>query len=70
MRSRRTGSSDVTNVLNTGDGSFTIFDVQALFTRFTAGPVQNNPALFNVDEQEPPAVTVFDVRALFAGSST
>ena len=52
-----------------GDGSFTIFDVQTFFTRFTAGPVQNNPALFNFDEQEPPAVTIFDVQALFAGLS-
>jgi hypothetical protein len=48
-----------------GDGAFTIFDVQAFFTNFQSGPVQDNPALFNFDESDDGSVTIFDVQALF-----
>jgi len=50
-----------------GDEEFTIFDVQAFFTSFQEQTVQNNREAFNFDEQNPedPAVTIFDVQALF-----
>jgi hypothetical protein len=46
-----------------GDGSFDIFDVQALFDGLeTAG---NYPAAFNFNGDSPPSTTIFDVQALF-----
>jgi hypothetical protein len=48
-----------------GDGSFDIFDVQALFGNFERDVVQDNPGLFNFNGDDPPVVTIFDVQALF-----
>jgi hypothetical protein len=48
-----------------GDGSFTIFDVQAFFLNFQNTVVQENPALFNFDNDEPSEVTIADVQSLF-----
>jgi hypothetical protein len=48
-----------------GDGEFTIFDVQAFFTSFEAGPVQTSPVLFDFDDSGDGEVTISDVQALF-----
>ena len=49
-----------------GDGEFDIFDVQELFNSLTTGVVQNNPELFNFNDNENPTeVTIFDVQGLF-----
>jgi len=50
----------------TGDGEFTIGDVQVFFQHRDSDPVQNNPEAFNFDEKEPPAVSIGDVQALFS----
>jgi len=49
-----------------GDESFDIFDVQALFNGLESNAVQNNPELFNFnDDENPDEVTIFDVQGLF-----
>jgi len=49
-----------------GDGSFDIFDVQALFNGLENDAVQNNPEAFNFNEDDnPEEVTIFDVQGLF-----
>jgi hypothetical protein len=48
-----------------GDGEFTIADVQAFFEHRNSDVVQNNAALFNFDDNDPPDVTIRDVQALF-----
>jgi PKD repeat protein len=50
----------------TGDGSFDIFDVQALFNNLDSDTVQNNPAAFNFNNDDnPDKVSIFDVQGLF-----
>jgi hypothetical protein len=48
-----------------GDETFNIFDVQALFNELESTAVQNNPGLFDFDDDDPPEVNIFDVQALF-----
>ena len=48
-----------------GDGEFTVADVQAYFQKRESDVVQNNSEYFNFDQQEPPAVSIRDVQALF-----
>jgi hypothetical protein len=49
-----------------GDGTFTIFDVQAFLANFEGDVVQSNPAAFNFDGSADGEVTIFDVQALLA----
>jgi hypothetical protein len=50
-----------------GDGTFDIFDVQALFANLDSDPVQNHPDAFNFNgDFDPSKVTIFDVQALFS----
>jgi hypothetical protein len=49
-----------------GDGTFDIFDVQALFNGLESNVVQNNPEAFNFNEDDNPTeVTIFDIQGLF-----
>jgi len=48
-----------------GDGQFTIQDVQIFFIHRESDVVQNNPECFNFDQEDPPAVSIRDVQALF-----
>jgi len=49
----------------TGDGSFDIFDVQALFDNLDVDPVQNGAWAYNFSGTDPGRVSIFDVQALF-----
>jgi len=49
----------------TGDGEFTIFDVQEFFTYFQSDQVQQNPEPFNFSNSSSKDITIFDVQALF-----
>ncbi|ERH09819.1 MAG: hypothetical protein J07HX64_01581 [halophilic archaeon J07HX64] len=49
----------------TGDGSFDILDVQALFDNLGAAPVQNGAWAYNFSGLDPERVSIFDVQALF-----
>ena len=50
----------------TGDGAFTIDDVEALFDNLNRNAVQDNPELFNFAGRDAPeTVTVADVQALY-----
>ena len=48
-----------------GDGQFTIADVQVFFIHRKSNVVQNNAEFFNFDREDPPAVSIRDVQALF-----
>ena len=48
-----------------GDGQFTIADVQVFFIHRNSNVVQNNAEFFNFDREDPPAVSIRDVQALF-----
>lgn len=49
-----------------GDGSFTILDVQALFSALHDPVVQDHPALFEFAGGPSDSVSIFDVQALYA----
>ena len=48
-----------------GDGQFTIADVQVFFIHRDSDVVQNNAEFFNFDREDPPAVSIRDIQALF-----
>jgi hypothetical protein len=48
-----------------GDGSVTIFDVQALFKNLDSPAIQENAPAFSFDGGNQEAVTIFDVQGLF-----
>ena len=49
----------------TGDGTFDILDVQALFDNLDSSAVQNGAWAYNFSGVRPDEVTIFDVQALF-----
>jgi PKD repeat protein len=49
----------------TGEGEFSVLDVQALFDNLGAGPVQDGAWAYNFSGTDPERVNIFDVQALF-----
>ena len=49
----------------TGEGEFSIRDVQVFFEHYQSDVVQNNATFFNFAEDDPPDVSIGDVQALF-----
>jgi PKD repeat protein len=49
----------------TGEGEFSVSDVQVFFEHYQSDVVQNNATFFNFAEDDPPDVSIGDVQALF-----